>query len=288
MSRILAILATAAAMTLSIAGCSPSAPSPAATATTSLAPADGGVRDAAPLAARNSTVPTLPSESRASRLVAADIPGEAKAVAATDLIEKITVKIEVGAGADLEEPIALDLGLGYPLWLYPVGRKADDPRPRGAIPPQTTAKEKIAAGDSATFTFTTQGDDGQDKFRTSQQLLANTRLADIVRVGFAGKGTNNWVLAGYEVKINDKPFAAGKPNVNTGDRATATKRLSALAVQIAPLNQVRNDLLALLQANQLEAKDKTQLVDVLAKLRPLVRESASAAASTSSAPRPGR
>ena len=202
----------------------------------------------------------------------ADAEVQAKDIGPNELIEKITVKIEIGAGADLDEPVALDLGLGYLLWLQPVGRQAAEAPPPGAFPQESTAKEKIAAGDSATFTFRTKGDAGLDKFRTSQQLLANTRLGDIARVGFASKGTGNWVLAGYDIQINDKPFASGKPNVNAGDRDTAAKRLADLAGEIGPLEQAQSDLLQLYQANQLEKKDKAQLDQVLAKLRPLMRE----------------
>ncbi len=124
------------------------------------------------------------------RPVAADVPAPEKdkvAIAPLDptkVIKKIAVTIHVGAGADLEEPIALDLGLGYGFWLHPVGHKLGEPPPRGAIPEETTAKNKIAAGESAMFTFTATGDARQDQFRTSLHLLANTRVGDVVRVGF--------------------------------------------------------------------------------------------------------
>jgi len=190
----------------------------------------------------------------------------------TEAIAKITVQIDIGAGDDLQEPVALDLGLGFPLWLQPVGRKAGDPPPSGAIPQETTAKDKLAAGESALFTFTVNGDPGQDQFRTSGQLLANTTVADIARVGFSSAGTTNWVLAGYDIMINDKPFSSGKPNVNLGDRESGKKRMAELAVQMGPLEQVRDDMTQLLLANQLEENDKAQLHDVLAKLSPLNRE----------------
>jgi len=238
MSRFLKVLATAAAMTVLIAGSAgfPQAPTSA--------PADGGAQIA------GATAPLDP----------------------TEVIAKITVQLDIGAGDDLQEPIALDLGLGYRLWLHPIGHKAGEPPPPGAIPEETTAKDKIAAGESALFTFTANGDAGQDQFRTSRQLLANTTVGDIARVGFASAGTTNWVLAGYDIMINDKPFASGKPNVKAGEREAWNKRLAELAGEIGPLEQVRNDMQQLLLANQLEENDKAQLQDVLAKLGPLVRE----------------
>ena len=207
-----------------------------------------------------------------------DVPAPEKekvAIAAIDpneVIAKITVTIHVGAGADLEEPVALDLGLGYRLWLHPVGHKLGEPPPRGAIPQDTTAKNKIAAGESALFTFLATGDPGQDQFRTTEHLLANTRVGDIVRVGFASPGTINWVLAGYEIAINDKPFAAGKPDAKAEDRDPGAKRLAELAGQMGPLEQVQSDMQQLVVANQLEEEDKTQLKDVLTKLAPMARE----------------
>ena len=52
-------------------------------------------------------------------------PEEAQPVAELDPddeLQTLTVKIDVSdQGEDLNEPVALDLGLGFPLWLYPVG-----------------------------------------------------------------------------------------------------------------------------------------------------------------------
>ncbi len=60
--------------------------------------------------------------------------------------------------------------------------------------------------------------------------------------------------------------------MKAGDRATGTKRLTALAGEIGPLEQVQSDMQQLLVANQLEEEDKTQLKEVLTKLGPLARE----------------
>ncbi len=46
---------------------------------------------------------------------------------AGDTIQTLTVGIDVGGDTDaLQEPLALDLGLGFPLWLHPVGRQQDE------------------------------------------------------------------------------------------------------------------------------------------------------------------
>ena len=185
--------------------------------------------------------------------------GRDRALDPAEVIAKITVTIHVGTGDDLEEPVALDLGLGYRSWLHPVGHKSESPPPRGDIPEQPTAKEKIAAGKRPYSAFTATETPEQDQFRASAQLLANTKVGDIARVGFASAGTTNWVLAGYDITINDKPFASGKPNVKAGERDAANKRLAELAAEMGPLQQVQNDMQQLLLANQLEEKDKTQL-----------------------------
>src|SRR5262245_47184551 len=158
----------------------------------------------------------------------------------TDPVDTIEVKLEVGAGDDLEEPVALDLGLGFPLWLHPVGRKADDVLPFGAVPQQTTAEAKVAACTSATFTCAVKkGDDGQDGLQPTPHLLAGLRVGDIARVGFSSPANNNWNLAGYEIKINGKVFASGKPKDDQPGKAkdahaAAQKQLTELEGQIAP------------------------------------------------------
>jgi hypothetical protein len=193
-------------------------------------------------------VPPPPEVGRPQQPVTPDLPAPEPVKAAiapldpTEVIAKIAVTIHIGAGADLEAPVALDLGLGYPFWLHPVGHKAGDPPPRGAIPEETTAKDRIASGESALFTFTVNGDAGQDQFRASEQLLASTKVGDIVRVGFASTGTTNWILAGYEIAINDKLFAAGTPNAKAGERDTSNKRLAELAGEMGFLEQVQNGL----------------------------------------------
>ncbi|MBL7038503.1 MAG: hypothetical protein ISR77_07715 [Pirellulaceae bacterium] len=157
-----------------------------------------------------------------------------------EAVEALSVRITVDAqGEDLQEPVALDLGLGFPLWLSPVGREEGATAPFGAVPQQNTAEPTIRAGSSATFTFNLVADaPGQDVFRTSPQLLAGVRISDIERIGFASLGTSDWILNGYEIKVNGRVVAA-KDDVNVTVKQTqdqARSRMTELAQQIAPLD----------------------------------------------------
>jgi hypothetical protein len=152
-------------------------------------------------------------------------------------VESIELKLDLAAeGDDLEEPVALDLGLGFPLWLHPVGRAAEEPAPFGAVAQATSAKGKVKAGDSATFSFTLKGDPGQDLFLTTPQLLAGLRVGDIARVGFASTGSSNWAIAGYDIKINGKAFASAKPGAKAKSaQEEAQKKLVELIPKYAKL-----------------------------------------------------
>src|SRR5262245_16971391 len=160
---------------------------------------------------------------------------------AGDVVESIEVTLDVAAdGDDLEEAVALDLGLGFPLWLHPVGRAAEEPAPFGAVSQATTAQAKIKAGTSATFSFALAADPGQDVFRTTPQLLAGLRVGDIARVGFASQGGTNWALAGFDVKINGKAFAAGKPAAKArAAQESAQQKLTELTPKFAALESER-------------------------------------------------
>ncbi len=137
---------------------------------------------------------------------------------ASETIDSLTVRIIIGAqGDDLEEPVALDLGLGFPLWLHPLGRETSQSPPFGAVPQQSTAGAKVAAGSEATFTFRLEGEAGQDTLHTTSQLLAGTQVSDVARIGFCARGTADWILAGYEIKINGRPFAAASGRLPLGE-----------------------------------------------------------------------
>jgi hypothetical protein len=167
--------------------------------------------------------------------------GEVKTLfKADEAIETLTVKIDIGKGGEaLDEPVALELGLGFPLWLHPLGRKAGEIVPFGAIPQQTTAGTDLAAGSSATFTFSINGEPGQDELKTTPQLLAGVRVSDIARVGLASEGKSNWVLAGFEIQINGKVFASQSglnQSVKAVQRAALTKQ-QELMKELVPILQ---------------------------------------------------
>jgi hypothetical protein len=112
-------------------------------------------------------------------------------------VRTLHVEITIGAnGEPLKEPLALDLGLGFPLWLAPVGQSQGLLRPFGAIP-KIGAGNSIAPGETATFEFSADADPGLDTLLTSTQLLSDVRVADIGRIGFASRGESGWVLARY-------------------------------------------------------------------------------------------
>src|SRR5262245_12769859 len=66
---------------------------------------------------------------------------------ARERVTTLEIKIDLGAdGDDLNEPIALDLGLGFPFWLHPVGREPGETAPFGAVPQRTTANRTVRSG----------------------------------------------------------------------------------------------------------------------------------------------
>lgn len=195
---------------------------------------------------------------------------------ADEPVETLVVKIGVGGSADLTEPVALDLGLGFPFWLTPVGREQNEPAPFGAVPQQSDAKGTIPAGSSASFTFSLKADPGQDRFHTSSQLLAGLRASDISRVGFASRGGVDWVLDGYEIQLNGKTFAARKGIGLTAAQAQSAARtkLIELTKKLTPLKNEFVELKKLVGAKLAKADDQQRLEQVRSELRPLMLENA--------------
>src|SRR5262249_29239116 len=185
-----------------------------------------------------------------------------------ELVQTLTVTLHVGPGEDLKERVALDLGLGFPLWLEPVGGRTAGPAPFGAVPQQTTAADKVPAGSSATFTFAPQREPGQDVLAPSPHPVAGVRVADISRVGFTSLGSANWELAGYEVKTNDKPFLDNRAVHRKAKDAQqeAKARLAELGLKGGPLEKERADLSALAKTGLARADDTRRLHDVEAAL----------------------
>jgi hypothetical protein len=193
----------------------------------------------------------------------------------SNAVETLTVRITVGeSGEDLAEPVALDLGLGFPFWLHPVGRVPGDVAPFGALPQQTTAEDTVSAGSTVEFTFSLAGEEGQDFLRTSSQLLAGVRVSDISRIGFMSRGESNWILAGYEIEINGRPFASDDDvDASAADtQAAALARLAEIAVEISPFEAEAEDIRLLIDAGVAPDDAETRLQEIDEQLLPLAQE----------------
>lgn len=190
-------------------------------------------------------------------------------------VESITVRVEVGAdGDELNEPVALDLGLGFPLWLSPIGRVAGETVPFGAIAQTATSDGPIPPGTDATFTFEVAADAGQDRLRTTSQLLAGVEVSDIGRIGFASLGNTNWNLAGYEIQVNGRVFAshAGVDRAVQRAHEAARLRQAELELTVAPLETEQADLESLVETGLATADDEERLRDIRATLAPMRAE----------------
>lgn len=212
-------------------------------------------------------------------LVAAGLAAGVSAAdpAPDDAVQSIVVRLDVGSGGDaLREPVALDLGLGFPFWLHPLGRKAGEAVPFGAVPQKSTSEETLAAGSGATFTFEIAAEPGLDKLLTTPRLLAGVRRSDITRIGFCSPGSNDWVLAGYEITVNGQPFAAasGLEAKARQTREAGGKRLGELDEEIAPLTAEKADLDALVAAKLARDPDTKRLDEITVALRSLSLEKA--------------
>lgn len=193
----------------------------------------------------------------------------------SDEVEKLTVTINVGKdGGDLAEGVALDLGLGFPLLLEPVGQVQSQAAGFGAVPQETTAGQKISAGGNGTFTFSLKADAGQDKFGTSSQLLDGIRVSDISRIGFAGLGKKGWTLAGYEIRVNGELLASDDSvNAKVGDAQTAAQfGIADLGLKITPLKRTMADLVALEEAKLATEADLKLLAETKQKLQPMLEK----------------
>ncbi|MBN2473388.1 MAG: hypothetical protein JXB62_02175 [Pirellulales bacterium] len=188
-------------------------------------------------------------------LAAPAAAAEAGDLTPDDVVRTLEVTIQVSdQGDDLDEPIALDLGLGFPLWLYPVGWSAGQDVPFGAVAQESSAGAKIQAGSQAVFTFDVAGKPGQDVLGTTPQLLAGVLVSDVRRIGFASPRTCDWVLEGYRLKVNGVDFAEDNRGVPQPDAEQ-----TALSAKAAQLDQ---DLAALRKEyDRLRSLDKDKATD---------------------------
>ncbi len=190
-------------------------------------------------------------------------------------IETLTVRITVDAeGEDLAEPVALDIGLGFPLWMHPLGRSEDQTALFGAVPQRSTANETARAGSHVEFTFELAGEAGQDVLQTSSQLLAGARVSDISRIGLISRGESNWVLAAYEIEINGRTFAANdEVNASVDEQQEAARtRLGEVNLEISPLETEAEDIRMLVEAGLATNTDVARLEEIDEALVPLAKE----------------
>ena len=189
-------------------------------------------------------------------------------------IRTLQVEITVGAeGEPLAEPLALDLGLGFPLWLASVGQTPGLLRPFGAIP-RSGAGETVAPGETATFEFSASEDSGLDTLLTSSQLLADVQVGDISRIGFASRGESGWVLARYKVTVNGVILAEhDEIDSNALEQRTAAgQRLDEIAAEIASQQNELTDLESLVTAGLATEADQQRVAELQIELAPQLTE----------------
>jgi hypothetical protein len=194
---------------------------------------------------------------------------------ANEPLETIRLELVVGPGGeDLDEPIALDLGLGFPLWLHRLGRVETTAAPFGAVSQRGTAAHAIRAGERATFEFSTTASGELDDLRTTPQLLAGVRVSDISRVGFTSRADHGWIIAGYTIQINGKPFLSNSAvNVNgRGRQDEARERLTELNRDVGPQQTEMADLQALVAAGLATDADRARLGELERTLSPQLAE----------------
>src|SRR5262249_47028072 len=109
---------------------------------------------------------------------------------------------------------------------------------------------------------------------TAPSLLAGVRVSDIARVGFTSLGAMNWELAGYEIKINDRPFHANRAvNRKAKDAQQAARsRLAELGLKSAPMEKERAQLRALARTRLAQAADTRRRKEVAAAVAKLAPE----------------
>lgn len=189
---------------------------------------------------------------------------------AEETISTLEVHIRVGEGDDLTEPVALDLGLGFPLWLYPLGLEEGETAPFGAALQTETETRTVRAGSSTSFTFEVDGA-SEDILQATSQLLANVRISDIARIGFISRGDTNWVLDGYEIRINDKSFAErSEVGMSVGSALETTReQIDEINLEIIPLETEGDDIAAFVQAGLATEEDEARLDEIREQITPL-------------------
>ena len=191
-------------------------------------------------------------------------------------VNSLTVRLKLADATNLSEPLALDLGLGFPFWLPP----SDVPMsslPFGAIP-RTTASVNDDAGSTLEFTFRRSGEAGNDGLHASPQLLAGVRVSDIARIAFSNGEGEYTKIAGYELLVNGNVLAANdevKPNVDdSSDAATVNRDTDAQEIQkrLRSVEQLLANLCSLDEAGRLAAGDRNRIVALHSQRAALMTE----------------
>lgn len=183
----------------------------------------------------------------------------------SDAVDSVELELTVSAdGEDLDEPIALDLGLGFPFWLQSLGRVDGASAPFGAVAQRGVSAHSIRAGERATFSFSMTGDAGLDDLRATPQLLAGVHVGDISRVALTSRAERGWVIASYRLRINGKLFVENTAvNVNgRGAQDAARERLTELNRDLAPLQTELADLESLATAGLATDADRARSVEL--------------------------
>jgi hypothetical protein len=196
--------------------------------------------------------------------------------AADENIETLTVELAVAHdGMELSEPVALDLGLGFPLWLIPRLGDEGGPPAFGALPQRATLSQAVPAGERANFTFDVRAVDGSDVLKTNLQLLGGVRVSDISRIGLCAEGRTDWQLELLEIQINGKLFhrSEGASRHIQDEQALAHIRLREVSSGIESLRADAERLRELVDCGLATTNDEVQeLADFEEVLVPQLQE----------------
>lgn len=125
-------------------------------------------------------------------------------------VESIVVTLKTGAdGDDLNERVEVHLGAGFPFRLFPLGGSSMSPA-FAAFSQETSlapGTQGLAAGESATFEFHRDGENGRDVLESTSKLLKDLTVGDLSSIGFSSLGKSDWILEGYIIEVNGKLFA---------------------------------------------------------------------------------
>ncbi len=192
-----------------------------------------------------------------------------------EVVETISVTIATGDdGQVVEETMALDLGLGFPLWLDPLGREPDEETPFGAVPDASDATATLSPGQSATFTFRAAAIGDRDRLRWTPALMDQVRVSDISRIGLLARGDSDWCLHRLEVTVNGKTlFAADDMDVHIqNEQALAQLRLDEVDDEIALMREDAEALAELVRSGLATEEEEQRLRDLDEVLVPQLQE----------------